>query len=141
MTRPLYSILSLAFFAIPLLAATSGAAWAQPEIATGQCTDGTLGGMICNLINGTVSLPGIVAGLSYMAGLICGFLGIMKLKGHVESPSQVEIWEPIKRFVAGGAFFVLPFIADVVRETIEGDGASTAGNGFNGSSSVLALMP
>lgn len=137
MTKSLNSIISLGFFAIAGLMLFSGHAMAQPVIANGSlgegCTQGTLGGMICDLIDGTVSLPGIVAGLAYMAGLICGFLGVLKLKQHVEAPSQTEIWDPIKRFVAGGAFFSLPYVAGVLRKTIEGDGAVATGTGFSGS--------
>ena len=143
MTKSLNSILSMAFFALSLVLLFSGHAMAQPVIAEGSlgegCTQGTLGGMICDIIDGTVSLPGIVAGLAYMAGLICGLMGVLKLKAHVESPGQTEIWEPIKRFVAGGAFFALPTVADAVRETIEGDGAVATGTGFSGASSGEGL--
>lgn len=72
------------------------------------CTEGTLGGMMCNIINNAWDGPGIISGFSYMAGLICGLLGILKLKDHVESPNQVPFWDPMKRFIAGGAF--LPFL-------------------------------
>ena len=76
-----------------------------------------------------------------MAGLIAGFLGILKLRQHVESPSQVEIWDPIKRFVMGGAFFALPSVATAVKRTIEGAQGTVAADstGFNGSSSGVGL--
>lgn len=139
MIRPLNTILFMAFFALAALA-PAGEAFAQSPIATGEeCSTGTLGGMICSLINGTLSIPGVITGFAYMFGLICGFLGVLKLKAHVESPSQTEIWDPIKRFVAGGAFFALPYVADVIRETIEADGAHAIGTGFNGSSNGVGL--
>jgi hypothetical protein len=116
---------------------------ANPAFATlaqGEgCTAGTLGGMICNIINGSADVPGVITGFAYMAGLIAGFLGILKLRQHVESPTQVEIWDPIKRFAMGGMFFALPYMASVVMETIEGAGASTTDTGFNGSSSGVGL--
>ena len=99
----------------------------------------TLGGMIYNMISSTYTLPGLITGLAYMAGLIFGFLGIIKLKAHVESPGQVPISDPLKRFVAGGAFFSLPFVADVARRTIENMGAETTNSGFNGSPSGAGL--
>ncbi len=112
-----------------------------PTPATGtHCATGTLGGMICNAINSTSTLPGVVTGFAYMAGLILGFLGIMKLKDHVESPNQTPIWDPIKRFIGGGAFFALPYVVSAVRTTIEGArGASTTSSGFNGSTSAGGL--
>ena len=83
----------------------------------------TLGAVINRVnLDTAFSLPGLLGGFSYLMGLIMGFTGIMKLKEHVESPNQVQIYEPIKRFIAGGAFFALPFVADVIRETIEGNG-------------------
>lgn len=106
----------------------------------GGCTVGTLGGMLCNIIETSTGGVGIITGFAYMAGLICGFLGVLKLRQHVESPNQVEIWDPIKRFVAGGAFFALPYIASVLAETIEGaEGADVTGTGFNGASSGVGL--
>lgn len=118
-----------------------GASPAYAQLADGgECTAGTLGGMICNTINGTEYVPGIITGFAYMAGLICGFLGILKLRQHVESPNQIEIWDPIKRFVAGGGFFALPYVANVVMETIQGEeGANVTDTGFNGASSGVGL--
>jgi len=136
------------FFALSalFLALTSDLAVAQDVAAAGaaargeECTDGTLGGMICNIINTSSGAPGVITGFAYMAGLICGFLGVLKLKEHVESPNQVPIWDPIKRFLAGGAFFLLPQIAKVVQETIEGtNGANTPDGGFSGTSSGVGL--
>jgi hypothetical protein len=115
---------------------------ALAQLATGgECVEGTLGGMMCNIVNGTENVPGVITGFAYMAGLIAGFLGIMKLRQHVESPSQVEIWDPIKRFAMGGAFFVLPYIASVVRSTIEGPAGTVnvTDTGFNGTSSGVGL--
>lgn len=124
--------------ALSLVAISAEPAYAQ--LANGdECNTGTLGGMICNLINNSYTGAGIITGFAYMAGLICGFLGVMKLRDHVESPNHVPVWDPIKRFVAGGAFFSLPFIADVVRETIEQNGATANGSGFNGTSSGVGL--
>ncbi len=129
------------FFALSVLgfvAVSANPAFAT--LATGaECVDGTLGGMMCNLINGSSYVPNVVTGFAYMAGLIAGFLGIMKLRQHVESPNQVEIWDPIKRFVMGGAFFALPYVAGVVQETMEGDGADVGNTGFNGDSSGVGL--
>lgn len=120
-------------------------ATAMPEIAHAT----TLGSVI-NRVTGdvTITIPGVFAGFSYMMGLIMGFTGIMKLKEHVENPNQVQFLDPIKRFIAGGMFFCLPYVADVVRNMIEGTGTGTyANSGFNGQASgtgldqmIIALM-
>lgn len=109
----------------------------------------TLGGIIQNVIDSTSSIPGAIAGLCYLAGLIFGFHAVLKLKDHVESPNNVPIWDPIKRFLTGGGFFALPFVADVVRKTVAGNdnGDGYSGGGFSGEPSgqgldamIVALM-
>jgi hypothetical protein len=129
------------FYLLGLVALTV----ALPSIAHAT----TLGSVI-NRVTGdvTITIPGVFAGFSYMMGLIMGFTGIMKLKEHVENPNQVQFLEPIKRFIAGGMFFCLPYVADVVRNMIEGTGTgSYANSGFNGQASgtgldqmIIALM-
>jgi hypothetical protein len=117
-----------------------------PELAHAS----TLGDVIMRVTDdSTLTLPGVFTGFSYMMGLIMGFTGIMKLKEHVENPNQVQFMDCVKRFVAGGMFFALPYVIDVVRATIEGDGSEVAydNSGFNGAvsaggldSMIVALM-
>lgn len=117
-----------------------------PELAYAS----TLGDVIMRVTDdATLTLPGVFTGFSYMMGLIMGFMGIMKLKDHVENPNQVQFLDSVKRFIAGGMFFALPYVIDVVRATIEGDGNEVAydNSGFNGSvsaggldSMIVALM-
>lgn len=131
------------FFALGVLgfvAMAADPALAQPA-GGASCTAGTLGGMMCNLINNSTDLPGVVTGFAYMAGLIAGFLGIMKLRQHVENPNSVEIWDPIKRFIMGGAFFALPYVVTAIKRTIEGQGGTVyaADTGFNGDADGAGL--
>lgn len=100
----------------------------------------TLGGMIMqSMTDFELSFPGVLSGFSYLMGLIMGYTGIMKLKDHVENPNQTQLIDPIKRFLAGGMFFALPFVADVLRVTIEGDGADFGNTGWNGKVSSSGL--
>jgi len=96
-----------------------------------SCGKNTLGGMICNVIASSSTLPGLFTGLSYMMGLILGFMGILKLKEHVEMPNQVQIWDPLKRFIAGGAFFALPMVFDVLYNTVAYGIDAYTGTSFN----------
>lgn len=102
---------------------------ANPVASGGDhCKTGTLGGMICNALNTTTRIPAVVMGFSYVFGLICGFLAIMKLKEHVEGNHQVTIWDPIKRFIAGGMFFALPWVIESLTNTIQGTGGAFFGS-------------
>ncbi len=107
----------------------------RKNMATGaKCSSGTIGGMICNVINGTSNLPGLITGLAYLIGLIFGFIGIIKLKDHVERPDPSKFWEPYKYMIAAGSFFALPYVASAARKTIIGTSDITASaTSFNGS--------
>lgn len=133
--------LTFAVFALGI-ALLADPALASPVIATGdECSASeTLGSMICNVINSTTELPFFITGFAYIAGMIFGFLGIVKLRDHVESPHHAKLGDSIKRFAAGGAFFALPAVVRAIRTSIEG-GASTysTGTGFNGTSSGTGL--
>lgn len=92
----------------------------------------SLGSVINNIVDSSNELPFLFSGFSYLCGLVLGIMGILKLKDHVESPNQVQIWDPIKRFIAGGAFLSLPFMAGVVQNTItNGGGDSLTGTNYN----------
>lgn len=88
----------------------------------GSCPGGeTLGTVICNLILSSNRLPGLFSGASYLFGVFLGIWGIMKLRDHVENPGQVQIWDSVKRFLAGGAFFALPTVAEAVQRSLDAD--------------------
>ena len=92
----------------------------------------SLGAVITNIVDSSNELPFLFAGFSYLCGLVLGIMGIIKLKDHVESPNQVQIWDPLKRFLAGGAFFALPYIVSVVQNTItNGGGDALTGTNYN----------
>lgn len=134
-----YLAVFIAVFAISMLGDVA-MALAQNGYAGEDSRGTTLGGMIKSLQAGAKGFPGAITGLAYLAGLIFGVQGVMKLREHVESPNHVPIWDPMKRFVTGGAFFSLPFVADVVRNLVEGDSSTWSGaSGFNGKSSGAGL--
>lgn len=78
----------------------------------------TLGKTILNVVKSSNSLPGLFTGSSYLMGLVMGVFGVLKLREHVESPQQVPIWEPLKRFLAGGGFLALPMVVEAVENTV-----------------------
>ena len=111
--------LGMAIFSVVMIAAES--AWAQQS----------LGKVIQNTVESFSDTPGLLAGFSYLCGLVLGFWGILKLKAHVENPGQTEIWDPLKKFFAGGAFFVLPEVARAAYNTIAKNGEVYGGSDFN----------
>ena len=91
----------------------------------------TLGGVISNTIESVALVPALFAGLSYLFGIVLGFMAIMKLKEHVEQPNQVQIWEPIKRFLTGGLFLALPTVLVAAKSTVSNGLDVLSGFDFN----------
>lgn len=103
----------------------------------GGCGGIGLGGVICNTVWSNQFVPFLFSGISYFMGILLGMWGILKLKEHVERPQQVEIWDPLKRFLAGGAFFALPMLMEVVVTTMaEGIPGLDRFSNFNGAGAV-----
>ncbi|MGE4313110.1 MAG: hypothetical protein AB7E85_02405 [Pseudobdellovibrionaceae bacterium] len=82
----------------------------------------SMGDVICNVMRGSSMVPTLLAALSYLFGITLGVFGILKLREHVEDPRSVQIWEPIKRFVAGGAFLALPMVISASANLITNSG-------------------
>lgn len=77
-----------------------------------------------NITNSLEELPGLVTGISYMLGLLLGVLGVLKLKDHVENPTQVPMKDGAVRLAAGGALFGLPIVFESMLNTIGTTGSS-----------------
>jgi hypothetical protein len=88
-----------------------------------------------NIITSIQDLPGLLTGVSYMFGILLGVLGILKVKDHVENPTQTPLKDGAIRLAAGGALFALPIVFEAMFQTIgEGDtveAAELSGVDFN----------
>lgn len=71
-----------------------------------------------NITGSIEELPGLVTALSYMIGLLMGVLGVMKIKDHVENPTQTPMKDGAIRLAAGGALFALPILFESMLNTI-----------------------
>lgn len=124
-------------FFMGLIAAVIGA---LPDAAMAAGTT-TVSGIAANVVNTSSQLPGLLAGLAYLLGLVFAGMGILKIKEHVSSPQQTPLREALVRLVAGGALFALPAIYRAMKNSIFapddafGAGATMAGvtdkAGFN----------
>lgn len=73
-----------------------------------------------NINTSLESLPGLLTGLSYLFGTLLGVLGVMKVKDHVENPTQTPLKDGAIRLAAGGGLFALPVLYDAMFNTIDG---------------------
>ncbi len=71
-----------------------------------------------NITNSIEEIPGMVTGISYMLGLMLGVLGVLKIKDHVENPTQTPMKDGAVRLAAGGALFALPIVFESMLNTI-----------------------
>lgn len=114
------------------LMATTGAAFTIGMMGTSDAYAGTDTGfnkIAGNIVGGIDGLPGLLTALSYMMGLIFSVLGVLKIKDHVENPTQAQLSHGAIRLAAGGALFLIPVVTTAMQELI-GDssdaGASAA---------------
>ena len=71
-----------------------------------------------NIIDSITDLPKLLSGLSYLVGLLLGVLGVLKIKDHVENPTQTPIKDGAIRLAAGGALFALPILFEAMNATV-----------------------
>lgn len=79
-----------------------------------------------NILNASASIPGLVSTVAYIAGLGLGVLGVLKIKDHVENPSQTPLKDGAIRLGAGGALLALPFLYTVIQNNLSNGNTGTA---------------
>lgn len=112
-----------------------GAAMTLGMLATSGEAEAAAGannfGSIANNINASISsLPGLVAALAYLFGILLAVLGVLKIKDHVENPTQTPLKDGAIRLLAGGMLFAIPILLEAMTETLDsgagGCGASSS---------------
>ena len=63
-------------------------------------------------------IPGLLTAIAYLFGLLLGVLGVLKIKDHVENPSNTPLKDGAVRMAAGGALFGLPIVYEAMTNTI-----------------------
>lgn len=71
-----------------------------------------------NVTTSIQDVPGLLSALSYLLGILIGVLGVMKIKDHVENPTQTPLKDGAIRLAAGGALFALPILYEAMFNTV-----------------------
>ncbi|MBL8640095.1 MAG: hypothetical protein JNK24_07065 [Alphaproteobacteria bacterium] len=112
------------------LNAVTGAAFTMGMLMTSSAradtTANSFNTIADNITKGITSLPGFLTGVCYLMGLGLSVLGIMKIKDHVENPSQAHLKDGAIRLAVGGALFTLPIVAESMQALI-GQGNAISG--------------
>ena len=93
-----------------------------------------------NIVDSVGNFPAAVSATSYIVGLALGVLGVMKVKDHVENPSQTPLKDGAIRLAAGGGLLAMPAVFEAMTSTI-GDSSAPQVNGLQGITSGSALTP
>ncbi|MFP4464200.1 MAG: hypothetical protein ACLFP8_03130 [Alphaproteobacteria bacterium] len=64
------------------------------------------------------SIPALLAMFAYIAGVIFAIMGVLKIKQHVENPSQTPLKDGVVLLLVGGAFFALPIMLEAMQNSI-----------------------
>ncbi len=75
-----------------------------------------------NIVAGISNLPGFLTAIAYIMGVIFAVLGILKIKDHVENPSQTPLKDGAIRLAAGGALFTVPIITEAMQNLVGNGG-------------------
>lgn len=79
-----------------------------------------------NMTTSISSIPGLLTALAYLFGLLLAVLGVMKIKDHVENPTNTPLKDGAIRLGAGGALFALPIMLDAMLATLDDTSNGTA---------------
>ena len=93
--------------------------------AAGILGSSSTGQLICNIVFHAGAFPAFLTAISYLFGLVMGVWGILKIRDHVLNPQQATLMDGVSRLLAGGAFFALPIMVEVFRNTLADSVLST----------------
>ena len=96
------------------------------------------GSIASNITNSIAALPALLSALSYLFGILLGVLGVLKIKDHVENPTQTPLKDGAMRLCAGGALFALPILFEAMFETAGTGGAGSSAAALNAAVFVTA---
>jgi hypothetical protein len=117
------SAVSAASFTMGTLASTS---------ANAAATNKNFNDIASNITTGIETLPGLVSAICYMMGLLFAVLGMLKIKDHVENPSQTQLKDGAIRLAVGGGLFAIPIVSAAMQDLINGGNTATIdGNSLN----------
>ncbi len=89
------------------------------------------GSIASNITASIAALPGLLSALAYLFGILLGVLGILKIKDHVENPTQTPLKDGAMRLAAGGALFALPIIYEAMFVTSGTGGLGSSAAALN----------
>jgi hypothetical protein len=100
-----------------------------------EAAGSTVGTLMNNLTTSSSSFPAVASCAAYLLGILFSAQGVLLFKDHVDGASgtlhrgPVPISAGIKRFLAGGMLFSLPYMANAAMRNLIGGGMTPVTNG------------
>ncbi len=85
----------------------------------------TLGTMASTITGSFTQLTKLITATSYLGGIAFFIGAIMKFKQHKDSPTQIQIGQPIGLTFIGAALLFLPTMLDIAGSTMFGSGGGS----------------
>jgi hypothetical protein len=88
-------------------------------LSSGKAEAGASFTSISQTITGQIGgIPGFITAIAYIMGTLFAVLGILKIKDHVENPSNTPLKEGAIRLAVGGGLFVVPLITEAMQNLV-----------------------
>jgi hypothetical protein len=94
-----------------------------------------------NVTNQIGTLPGFITALAYILGTLFAVLGLLKIKDHVENPSNAPLKDGLIRLAIGGALFVVPLITEAMQNLVGQGGAGVNAQKMKSIANYNAIAP
>ncbi len=88
----------------------------EANISFAQTTG--IGRVTDNIVQSAVNTPDLVSAAAYIGGIGMGVTGVVKLKQHVDQPTQNPMKDGLVRLGAGGGLLALPAITTAMIDTV-----------------------
>ena len=75
--------------------------------------------------------PGFITAIAYIMGTLFAVLGILKIKDHVENPSNTPLREGAIRLAVGGGLFVVPLVTEAMQNLVGSSGSGVTVQSMN----------
>ncbi len=127
-------------------------AYTSASIVTGMMTAGeakaaaaggatSFNSIATNITTQIGTLPGFITALAYILGTLFAVLGLLKIKDHVENPSNAPLKDGLIRLAIGGALFVVPLITNAMQNMLGTTGTGVAVQKMTNINTYNAVAP
>ncbi len=97
------------------------------SLVVGYLSFGNFSSILNSIMVSMGEIPGMVAAVGYLLGLLMAVSAIYKTRDHVENPDQVPMKDAVIRYLTAGMLFGLPTVFNAMFTTISGGGMGIMG--------------